>query len=104
MTKVILALSLSVAVGGMAGCSTPTPEKQTASQPVMSHKSLPASSQAGRKDTRKETRQGTTTRQTPPTSPVPSETDPTIAPDDTGRNVRDREAKRLTPMDQSSDP
>jgi hyperosmotically inducible protein len=28
---------------------------------------------------------------------------PAVAPDDTGRNVRDRESRKLTPTDQSSD-
>lgn len=104
MTKVILALSVSLAVGEMAGCSTPTQDKQTAPRPVVSHKNPAPPSPAVRKDIREGTREQTTTRQTPPsTPPVPSETAPSVAPDDTGRNVRDREAKTLTPMDQSSD-
>lgn len=44
-------------------------------------------------------------QQTPTDQRVgPPEKGTAVAPDDTGRNVRDRNAETLTPMDQSNDP
>lgn len=106
MTKVIIAFSVSLALGGLTGCTTPRPEPTPPpSRPTVSHKEVaPPSSPAVRKEVRERTPERATARQTPPAkSPGPSETEPTVAPDDTGRNVRDRDAKTLTPMDQSSD-
>ncbi|MEP6888809.1 MAG: BON domain-containing protein [Nitrospirales bacterium] len=105
MTKVILAFSVSLAIGGgVTGCSTSTHEQSPPSRPAVSHKEVAPSSPAVRKGVREGTRGQTTTRETPPANrPAPSETEPAVAPDDTGRNVRDRDAKTLTPMDQSSD-
>ena len=102
MTKVILAFSVFLAVGGITSCVTPTHEQSSPSQPAVIHKEVTPSSSAARKRAREGA--GERTQDTPPVNrPVPSETEPTVAPDDTGRNVRDRDAKILTPMDQSSD-
>jgi hypothetical protein len=103
MIKVILALSVALAVGGAGGCSTPSQEKQTAPRPAVIHKNQAPSSPTVRKDTRERTREQTTSSQTPSSRQLPSETAPAVEPNDTGRNVREHEAKTLTPMDQSSD-
>ncbi len=103
MTKVMIAFSVSLAIGGVTGCTTPTHEQKPPSRSAVSHKEVAPSSPAARKEVREGTPERATLRQTPAKSPGPSETEPTVAPDDTGRNVRDRDAKTLTPMDQSSD-
>ena len=103
MPKLILALSVSFTVA-VVGCSTPTHEKQPPPRPAVSQKDTAPSSPAVRKDSREGTQEKANAPRTPPaTRPVPSEAVPAVAPDDTGRNVRDRDAKTLTPMDQSSD-
>ena len=106
MTKGIVAVSVifAFAIGGTAGCSTPTQEKQTVPRRAVTHEDVAPTSPAVRKEVREGAPEQATTRERPPAKrPVPSETVPAVAPDDTGRNVRDREAKTLTPMDQSSD-
>jgi hypothetical protein len=68
------------------------------------HKEVTPSSSAAPKRAREGAGERARTQDTPSANrPVPSETEPIVAPDDTGRNVRDRDAKTLTPMDQSSD-
>jgi hyperosmotically inducible periplasmic protein len=102
MTKVILAFSVSLAVGGMTGCTTPAHEPSPPSRSAVTHKEGTPSSPTARKGAREEGGERALTQETPPTDrAVPS--DPTVPADDTGRNVRDRDARTLTPMDQSSD-
>jgi hyperosmotically inducible periplasmic protein len=79
-------------------------EKQPAPRPAVTHKDSTPPSPAARKDTREGVREKPHALQTAPAiRPVPSEAVPGVAADNTGRNVRDAEARTLTPMDQSSD-
>jgi hyperosmotically inducible periplasmic protein len=104
MRKVLVAFGVSLAVGGMTGCTTPPHEPSPPSRPAVTHKEVTPSSPGVQKRVREGTREHATVGETPPANrPVPPESDPTVPPDDTGRNVRDRAAKTLTPMDQSSD-
>jgi hyperosmotically inducible protein len=107
MKNVLVVFSAwAILVSLIAGCTTPSQDSPSRSKTV-SKDTVPTSPAVRKplRDTTDDTARDKMNSQSPSDSrqrAVPS--DEAVAADDTANNVRDRDGKTLTPMDQSSDP
>jgi hyperosmotically inducible protein len=112
MKSLLVVFSACLILEGLiAGCTTPS-QDQPASKSNTARKDTGQTSSAVRKPLRDTTRDTTdktavdkaTSQSSPDARQRAIPSDEAVLPDDTANNVRDREGKTLTPMDQSSDP